>query len=82
LLGLRRAFAVAGASTLITSLWPVQDDATVEWMRLLYAGRLEGMTTAEAVHHATLQALRTRRDAGRSTHPFYWGGFVGAGNWR
>ena len=30
--GLRRAFQVAGARTVIMSLWPVEDQATVRWM--------------------------------------------------
>ena len=34
--GLRRAFAAAGARTLIMSLWPVDDDVTRDWMTRLY----------------------------------------------
>jgi CHAT domain-containing protein len=26
--------------------------------------------------------LNTRREAGESTHPFYWAAFVAAGDWR
>ena len=82
-LGLRRAFQVAGARTVIMSLWPVEDEASRQWMRALYANRLtKGMSTVDAVHAASLEQLRQRRDAGLSTHPFYWAGFVAAGDWR
>ena len=81
-LGLRRAFHVAGAKTLIMSLWKVDDESTREWMRYLYEGRLKGMSTVEAVQNADLTMLKLRRSRGKSTHPFYWGAFVAAGNWR
>ena len=81
-LGLRRAFQVAGARTLIASLWKVDDDSTREWMRLLYAARLGGRSTAESVREASLAVLRSRRSGGRSTNPFYWGAFAAAGDWR
>jgi CHAT domain-containing protein len=81
--GLRRAFQVAGAGTLIMSLWSVDDEATRAWMRALYEARLEGhLDTAEAVRQASLAVLRARRGAGASTHPFYWAAFVAAGDWR
>jgi CHAT domain-containing protein len=52
-------------------------------MTALYEGRLEqGMTTAKAVHHASLTTLSARRERGESTHPFYWAAFVAAGDWR
>jgi CHAT domain-containing protein len=82
-LGLRRAFHVAGAGAVIMSLWPVSDEATRQWMRALYESRLgRGLATAEAVHEANLSVLRDRREKGRSTHPFYWAGFVAEGDWR
>jgi hypothetical protein len=37
--GLRRAFQVAGARTVIMSLWSVEDRATREWMAALYRER-------------------------------------------
>jgi CHAT domain-containing protein len=79
--GLRRAFQVAGARTLIMSLWPVEDEATRAWMRELYTKRfVNGMTTIDSVHEASLALLEQRREAGLSTHPFYWAGFIASGD--
>jgi CHAT domain-containing protein/Tfp pilus assembly protein PilF len=82
-LGLRRAFQIAGARTVIMSLWPVEDRATRSWMRALYEGRLnKRLDTADAVREASLAVLHARRARGQSTHPFYWAAFVAAGDWR
>lgn len=82
-LGLRRAFQVAGTRTVIMSLWPVEDEATRIWMRALYEGRLtRNLDTAAAMREASLGVLRARRAAGKSTAPFFWAAFVAAGDWR
>lgn len=81
--GLRRAFQIAGARTVIMSLWSVEDEATRSWMRALYEGRLKrNLNTADAMREASLSVLRARRAAGQSTHPFFWAAFVAAGDWR
>ena len=81
--GLRRAFQVAGVRTVIMSLWSVEDRAARQWMLALYRGRLQRrLDTADAVREASLTVLRDRRARGQSTHPFYWAGFVAAGDWR
>jgi CHAT domain-containing protein len=81
--GLRRAFQIAGVRTVIMSLWPVDDQGVRLWMRALYEGRLQKhLSTADAMHDASLSVLRARRTRGQSTHPFYWAGFVAAGDWR
>ncbi|HEU4925697.1 MAG TPA: CHAT domain-containing tetratricopeptide repeat protein, partial [Vicinamibacterales bacterium] len=81
-LGLRRAFQIAGARTVIMSLWSVDDQATRAWMRALYEGRLnKHLNTADAVRNASLEVLQSRRARGQSTHPFYWAAFVAAGDW-
>jgi CHAT domain-containing protein len=81
--GLRRAFQIAGARTVIMSLWSIDDQAARQWMRVLYQDRLaKRLSTSDAVRDATISVLRARRARGESTHPFYWGGFVAAGEWR
>jgi CHAT domain-containing protein/tetratricopeptide (TPR) repeat protein len=80
--GLRRAFQVAGAKTVIMSLWPVEDETTRQWMGTLYREHfLNGKDTGEAVRAASLQILRQRRAKHQSTHPFYWAPFIAAGDW-
>jgi CHAT domain-containing protein/tetratricopeptide (TPR) repeat protein len=80
--GLRRAFQVAGARTVIMSLWSVSDRATQEWMEALYRARLgQQLDTADAVRQASLEMLRSRRARHSSTSPFYWAAFVAAGDW-
>jgi CHAT domain-containing protein/Tfp pilus assembly protein PilF len=81
--GLRRAFQVAGARTVIMSLWSVDDQATRAWMRALYEARLrQGLSTADAVRAASVSVLRERRAKKQSTLPFYWAAFVAAGDWK
>jgi len=81
-LGLRRAFEIAGAGTLIMSLWEVKDQAAREWMRRLYSARLAGHSTPDAVELASRSTIDYRRQNGLGTHPFHWGAFVAAGDWR
>jgi CHAT domain-containing protein/tetratricopeptide (TPR) repeat protein len=81
--GLRRAFQIAGARTVIMSLWAIGDESTASWMRDLYDARFNGrLSTADSVRQANLRALDGRRARQQSTHPFYWAGFVAAGAWR
>ena len=81
-LGLRRSFQIAGAATVIMSLWEIGDAPAREWSRQLYESRRTGLSTADAMRQASLALLRARRQAGVSTHPFSWGAFVAAGDWR
>jgi len=81
--GLRRAFQLAGARTVIMSLWQVDDDSTRLWMEALYRAHfLRGASTAESVRSATMTVLAHRRAAHVSTHPLYWASFLAAGEWR
>jgi CHAT domain-containing protein/tetratricopeptide (TPR) repeat protein len=83
LMGLRRAFHIAGARTTITSLWRVRDRAVARWMGELYEGRWRrGLDTVGSVRAASLAELRARRAAGLATHPAHWGAFIAMGDWR
>ncbi len=83
ILGLRRAFRIAGARTLVMSLWAVDDQATREWMKTLYESLfLSGLNTMESMRAANLSVLGRLQRQGKSVHPFYWAGFIAAGDWR
>ena len=75
--GLRRAFVLAGAETLVMSLWPVSDYVTREMMDSYYRGLQRGQGRGEALRHAQLSMLK--KPARR--HPFYWASFIQAGEW-
>jgi CHAT domain-containing protein len=82
ILGLRRAFRTAGARTLITSLWDVEDETTQRWMKELYEARfVRGLDTTLAMREARRVMLEERRRTGESTRPVHWAGFVSSGAW-
>jgi CHAT domain-containing protein len=72
--GLRRAFVLAGAKTLIMSLWKVPDRQTQELMEEFYRRILAGQSRADALREAQL-ALKSRYP-----DPFYWGAFICQGD--
>jgi len=78
--GLRRAFQVAGASTVISALWPVSDQSTAEMMGRLYTGGEESL--AERMRSIQLEKIEELRNKNKSDHPYSWGGFVALGDWR
>ena len=81
--GLHRAFRIAGVPAVVVSLWGVDDEAACEWMEALYRARLQGgRSTADSARDACRATLAARRARGASTHPFYWGAFIAAGDWR
>ncbi|HTX75841.1 MAG TPA: CHAT domain-containing tetratricopeptide repeat protein, partial [Terracidiphilus sp.] len=79
-LGLERAFRIAGARSVVMTLWPVDDKVTGRYMRALYGELLAHRASAsDAVWTAGRRTLLARRAAGLSTHPWYWAGFVASG---
>jgi len=74
--GLQRAFLLAGARSLITSLYSVPDKESRELMRDFYASLKAGKSKATALHEAELKMIRERRSKGGAAHPFFWASFV------
>ena len=75
--GLRRAFFIAGAETVVMSLWPVSDSVTRELMTSYYRGLKAGLGRGDALRQAQLAMLHRN---GRE-HPFYWASFIQVGEW-
>src|SRR5205085_10342478 len=72
-LGLGRAFLAAGASSLVMSLWPVEDNATNELMQLYYQHLLSGDGKAQALREA--QCTFLHRTSSIYAHPYFWAAF-------
>ena len=72
--GLNRAFLLAGASSVISSLWRVPDGETTELMRDIYESQASGFPVD--LTRAQRMAISRLRQAGRLDHPYYWGAFV------
>ena len=68
--GLQRAFLIAGARSVLMSLWNVNDQATLELMQLFYQKWLNGEDKFNALRTAQLEIMKKHRD------PYYWGAFV------
>jgi CHAT domain-containing protein/tetratricopeptide (TPR) repeat protein len=69
-LGLPRAFLLAGAKTVVMSLWKVPDEQTQLLMTGMYQRLLTGVPRMQALHDAQL-AVKAR-----FPDPAYWGGFI------
>jgi CHAT domain-containing protein len=68
---LGRAFMVAGASSVVVSMWEVADNSTAVFMQELYKSILKGEPKNVALMHARLTLIRQGYD-----QPFYWAPFI------
>jgi len=71
--GLKRAFILSGAKTLVMSLWSVPSAETTELMTDFYTLLADGKPKAEALRQAKLNMMMKKQN------PFYWGAFVMTG---
>ena len=95
LLGVQRAFQVAGVDTTVATLWSVNDPATSRFMQEFYINYFEkNQSTLDALRNAQLWALNNPAAVPRSSldfsnepdqkrlSPQFWAPFVLSGDWR
>ncbi len=75
MVGLVRAFLVAGAARVVASLWPVDDNITSQFMTHFYAALARDIPAAAALREAQ---VAIRRD---HPHPYFWAAFTLFGGW-
>jgi CHAT domain-containing protein len=91
-LGLQRAFQLAGARSVVASLWSVPDEETHQLMREFYrqVWSDKPLAKAEALRQAQLWMLESWKPRGGLEHlgpkgpppPYVWAAFVLSGDWR
>jgi CHAT domain-containing protein len=72
--GLTSAFMFAGSSSVVASLWNVDDEVTEELMISFYRHVKKGSTKAESLRLAELDIRQ------HHPNPYYWAGFVLTGD--
>jgi CHAT domain-containing protein len=71
-----RGFIYAGTPTVLASLWPVPNDATIELMKAFYSNLLDkGLDKANSLRFAQLEVRK------KFPHVFEWAGFTIIGDW-
>ena len=79
LIGLTRGFMYAGATSVVASVWKVEDEATAELMKRFYTEMLKnGKTPSEALR----LAQNSIRQEPQWSAPHYWAGFTLQGEYR
>lgn len=71
--GLRRAFLIAGAEALVSSLWAVADEETSLLMTAYYRRLVNGRPRISALRDAMLEVKGCKK------HPHYWAPFIAIG---
>ena len=70
-IGLQRAFKIAGVKQIMMSLWKVPDNETVELITLFYSNWLSGQSTREALRNAQLSMKEKYLE-----EPYKWAAFI------
>ncbi len=78
--GLRRAFQMAGARTVISALWSIPDKQTVSIMEQLYSSY--DTDIAIVMRQMARNEIEKMRNRGLPDHPYAWAAFIAIGDWR
>ncbi len=71
-MGIYRSFLIAGAKSVIISLWNVEDESTSILFSKFYEFMDQGKTKAESLRMAKMYL----KNETRFSHPFYWAPFI------
>ncbi|KAA1247512.1 CHAT domain-containing protein [Aquimarina sp. RZ0] len=79
MLSLARGFNYAGARSLVTTLWKINDQTTSKLIGNFYKNLSNASPKDAALRNAKLKYLSSVDDE-LLTHPYYWSGFIISGN--
>ena len=71
---LSRSFSYAGAKSILSSLWQVNEQSTLSILATFYTNLKQGQSKSQALRNAKLSYINTAPDHKR--HPYYWAGLI------
>lgn len=77
IISLAHAFSFAGAKSIVTTLWSIDDEKTSQIMATFYKNLKEGQPKDQALRNAKIQYLQSHK--GEAAHPYFWAAFVPIG---
>jgi len=80
MLSLARAFNYAGASSIVNTLWKINDQSSKEIISNFYENLNDGLSKKEALRQAKLNYLMVNNDDPLLLHPYFWSGIIITGN--
>ena len=78
IVSLARGFSYAGAKSIVTTLWQINDKYAALLMSNFYKNLSAGMTKDEALQNAKKDFIKSQKE--RNVHPYFWAGFIPIGN--
>lgn len=79
LAGLRQAFQIAGAESVVAALWQVPDRDTAIVVSDFFSQIAAGISRDEAIRRAQLKRLAGRKERNGAAHPLFWAGWTVTG---
>jgi CHAT domain-containing protein/lipopolysaccharide biosynthesis regulator YciM len=78
-IGLTRGFMYAGAATVLSSMWKVDEEFTVELLKRFYKGIDAGKRASTSLREAQISMWNEKK---KWKHPYYFSSFILQGDWK